>query len=1335
MGFDIDENGNFVRHATTSPATSAASLPPESVNLGTPAPLILWVDAGSQPRGDPDAARANQMRLRDAKQTARPSSIDSGDSQISSDDEKAKPSSTAHRQRPSTAPGKRTQKAKTSYFDSVDTGTLDHDGDLEPSASRTRHSQQVKSSHFDSHGFITVDHHDETRQTTARAQKSSNQRGPCRHSLLDSSPVKTTPHGTFPPSPTREPRGRRQLQTKNDDEGMTDDSDGSPSPRAKASGPSGRSKRRLSDSSAPQDFPNKKSTNLSSEERSSAGFHAADSDADELSPPLQQEKTAQVKKKKRTWSFLSSAPSFNDAPDESPPQQKLSLAMRGASVLAKDPAAQVKKTDGRTRVTVKPTAKSNTKGKISALELQDDEDCRDKKNPFDNSNIPHSRGPSPAAPKPKSKTDLKKQSKAKPPRPKPPKPAPPPKKPASKTRRKAKPTFAAGEESVSASDSNEDHATGTYMLEDESTLVPADKSSESSSRQSADLPLVSPQNPAPPSTQDVISISSSSSKYDTEDIDMNDDAADDEDYVEKAPRSKAAQTTAQPRQTRNVGTRLRDRKTAQSKTKGRVQPEEKQDRDYYKVQSKKKMEEATQVSSIDPSPVAVKEVAKNKNGKVAAASPSTSNPPMNTRDDHRNFAVAEDASGEASGNEHAPVTAPPQAKQKQTVRATRHDLQAERTKQEEHDSKALIHTGNSINKQGSTKQPTDKPAKRGQTQRHQPVTDAEAAKKRKPNVLPFGPDGPNISGRSRNDAASTIESSGSGIGPQPTESTNAGSYVKKSVASKQTDAYTSKQKHIINAVKIETDPIMALPPTHRPQAPRTSECNRRKEGSDSAIDFSTSSAKTKTKTPQPHALDTQTDTEARRPLTIPEADEDIIELLQDPDFDQPVQDEAGATAEAREPYTRAVTNARRGNDTDGQDQASVDQVASDEASAFSIPDTLEQVDYAEEPVSAAQLMDAAAVADLLQHPQEDGRVSPKRKLRDQKIEAQEARVSSNANSKRPSPREEPQAMQVPRNPQPIFKSLSQPVVGFKDHQTPAQLHPAKADVQRAPKRAKLDSPPAEVSRVLSVASSGDRFFLPPNDPSSDDVFAPARVREPPPQEREPVYAPAELREQRAPDPALVQRLRGFGGVQNGHPRRNLPPVMRPRDQASTYSQLHAHQHPVDVSRRLDGNIAVRASPAIAPAMAGDTLHSGMFGAWYGNSGVPYGQTDAEARKQSLSRDHDNEDNKTLGGIMHRIVQVSALCWLLLSGMELTHDQGALRELKAREDPMFEVTENYRVEGGKIVRSIENAHVEERQQLIQQHEQRRLNYIGVCENARRHVESIATRLRSIDLDNA
>lgn len=1334
MGFDIDENGSFVRHATTSPATSAASLPPESVHLGTPAPLMLWVDAGSQPRGDPGTARASQMRPRHARQTARPSSLDSGDSQPSSDDEKAKPSSTAHRQRPSTAPGKRTQKAKTSYFDSVDTGTLDRDGDLELSASRTRRSQQVKSSHFDSYGFVAVDHHDETRQTTARAQKSSNQPGPCRHSLLDSSPVKTTPHGTFPPSPTREPRGRRPLQPKNDDEGMTDDSDGSPSPRAKASGPPGRSKRRLSDSSAPQDFPNKKSTlNLSSEEPSSAkpakhGFQAADSDADELSPPLQQEKTAHVKKKKRTWSFLSSAPSFNDALDESPPQQKLSLAMRGASVLAKDPAAQVKKTDCRTRATAKPTAK------ISALELQDDEDCRDKKNPFDNANIPHSRGPSPAAPKPKSKTDLKKQSKAKPPRPKPPKPAPPPKKPASKTRRKAKPTLAAGEESVSASDSNEGHATGTYMLDDESTLVPADKSSESASRQSADLPLVSPQNPAPPSTQDVISISSSSSKYDTEDIDMNDDAADDEDYVEKAPRSKAAQTTAQPRHTRNVGTRLRDRKTAQSKTKGRVQPEEKQDRDDYKVQSKKKLEEATQVSSVDPSPVAVKEVAKNKNGKVAAASPSTSNPPMNTRDDHRNFAVAEDASGETSDNEHAPVTAAPQAKHTQTVRATRHDLQAERTKQEWHDSKALIPTGNSMKKQGNTKQPTDGPAKRGQTQRHQPVTDAEAAKKRKPNVVPFGPDGRKTSGRSRNTAASTIESSSSGTGPQPTESTNAGSSVKKSVASKQTDAYTSKQKQSINAVKIEADPIMALPPTQRPQAPRTSECNRRKEGSDSAIDFPTSSVKIKTKTPQSRVLDTQTDTEARRPLAIPEEDEDIVELLQDPDFDQPVQDEAGAAAEAREHYTQAITNARRGGDTDGQDHASVDQVASDEASAFFIPDSLEQIDYAEEPVSAAQLMDAAAVADLLQKTQEDGCVSPKRNLRDQKTEAQEARVTSNANSKRRSSREEPEATQVPSNPQPILKSLSQPVVGFKDHQTPAHSHPAKADVQRAPKRAKLDSPPTEVSRVLSVASSGDRFFLPPNGPSSDDVFAPARVREPPPQEREPVYAPAELREQRAPDPALVQRLRGFG-AQNEHPRRDLPPVMRPRDEASTNSQLYAHQHPVGVSRRLDGDIAARALPAIGPVKAGDTLHSGMFGSWYGNSGAPHRQTDAEARKQSLSRDHDNEDNKTLGGIMHRIVQVSALCWLLLSGMELTYDQGALRELKAREDPMSEVTENYRVEGGKIVRSIEKAHAEERQQLIQQHEQRRLNYIGVCEDARSHVESIATRLRSIDLDNA
>lgn len=61
-----------------------------------------------------------------------------------------------------------------------------------------------------------------------------------------------------------------------------------------------------------------------------------------------------------------------------------------------------------------------------------------------------------------------------------------------------------------------------------------------------------------------------------------------------------------------------------------------------------------------------------------------------------------------------------------------------------------------------------------------------------------------------------------------------------------------------------------------------------------------------------------------------------------------------------------------------------------------------------------------------------------------------------------------------------------------------------------------------------------------------------------------------------------------------------------------------------------------------------------------------------------------------------------------------------------------MVEDYRAGGGRIVQSIASAHFEERKQLLEGLEDRKLDYIQICEDARRHITSIGTGLQEVDL---
>lgn len=71
-------------------------------------------------------------------------------------------------------------------------------------------------------------------------------------------------------------------------------------------------------------------------------------------------------------------------------------------------------------------------------------------------------------------------------------------------------------------------------------------------------------------------------------------------------------------------------------------------------------------------------------------------------------------------------------------------------------------------------------------------------------------------------------------------------------------------------------------------------------------------------------------------------------------------------------------------------------------------------------------------------------------------------------------------------------------------------------------------------------------------------------------------------------------------------------------------------------------------------------------------------------------------------------------------------------MHSKESQIHEVVEDYRSGGGRIVQSIASAHFEEREQLLQDHEDKGLDYIRTCEEARRHITLIGTGLQGVDL---
>lgn len=75
----------------------------------------------------------------------------------------------------------------------------------------------------------------------------------------------------------------------------------------------------------------------------------------------------------------------------------------------------------------------------------------------------------------------------------------------------------------------------------------------------------------------------------------------------------------------------------------------------------------------------------------------------------------------------------------------------------------------------------------------------------------------------------------------------------------------------------------------------------------------------------------------------------------------------------------------------------------------------------------------------------------------------------------------------------------------------------------------------------------------------------------------------------------------------------------------------------------------------------------------------------------------------------------------------------MRALKFKEVTVHNVVNDYQAGGARIVHSIVATHAEERKQLVAEHEQNRLGYIRVLEEARSRIQSIGVEVASLNID--
>lgn len=285
-------------------------------------------------------------------------------------------------------------------------------------------------------------------------------------------------------------------------------------------------------------------------------------------------------KKKGILHFSSAAPSMADAVDEDPPQN-IPDSTKNKSGLPSHPASHAKKTLANQR---RSDLKSNAKVKLSALDLEVQEGMMEEQvDPFDQANIPPSRGLSPGPSMRKPKQAPKKQAAEKPsqvlsaqkkPSPTGKKPAAASskvstrKKQAARPRQKAKPSAAKPVESSTAfvhgeDNGNEGDPTSKLARSSVNRVQAKAKQTTAAASNLMQSAKASGKYHSGPQ-KDAVSISSAS-----ESGSLDTDESDDDEYVDKS-RANAVHGNSEPPKTRNTTAIYKSRNESASTTESSV---------------------------------------------------------------------------------------------------------------------------------------------------------------------------------------------------------------------------------------------------------------------------------------------------------------------------------------------------------------------------------------------------------------------------------------------------------------------------------------------------------------------------------------------------------------------------------------------------------------------------------------------------------------------------------------------------------------------------------------------------------------------------------------------
>ncbi|KAJ4404686.1 hypothetical protein N0V82_010448 [Gnomoniopsis sp. IMI 355080] len=273
---------------------------------------------------------------------------------------------------------------------------------------------------------------------------------------------------------------------------------------------------------------------------------------------------------------------------------------------------------------------------------------------------------------------------------------------------------------------------------------------------------------------------------------------------------------------------------------------------------------------------------------------------------------------------------------------------------------------------------------------------------------------------------------------------------------------------------------------------------------------------------------------------------------------------------------------------------------------------------------------------------------------------------------------------------PTLKNFSQPGTGKESAKI--YLQDLSKTLHRPSKRVKLDVPEPDIASPASAPYS--QFCVPAKGFSSDDVFA-----------------PKEVTENTDIDHNVVNQLRGITSA-----KYSAAPEME--TQRSVGDHIENTYEPPRLRTSARDLIDATHSRSIQNQSQGpcrDGIPADTAGSDLWRRGMlnrPQGVLPGVKQKEQVGV-QDSQPYEGVEDVMHQIVT------------------GVLRALHSKESQVHQVVHDYRAGGGKIVESIAATHTNERKQLIEEHNNRRLDYVRICEDARRQIDSIGTDLQAID----